>query len=397
MEVQRTFWQNLRDLPASISLSAIVAGFIVTLVGFTGPLLIVVQAAQSAALSPSQAASWVWAIAVGNGIFSILMSLYYRQPLIAPWPTAGAALLVTGLVGVPYAEAIGAYIVAGALLVILGWTGLFERAMALIPTPVVMGMLAGVLLRFGVDLFAKLPENPLMVLAMIAVYFILRRYRFSAPALGSLGVGVLVALIQGQMNMPPLALALTIPEITLPQFNLASLVSLALPLFALSITGQFAPGQAVLIAAGYKPRLNGILVALGGASMLMAFFGGHGQSLGALTSAMLANPEAHPDPRKRYSAAVMMGVFYTTFGAFGATVLALFSAFPAALVAAIAGLSLSGTIGSSLYSALNDARYRDAGLMAFLCTAGNFTLLGIGAPFWGLVAGMATVWLTRPR
>ncbi|NWF69500.1 MAG: benzoate/H(+) symporter BenE family transporter [Chloroflexi bacterium] len=387
---QPHFWRNLRDLPNALSLSAVVAGFIVVLVGYTGPLLIVLQAAQSGSLSAAQTASWVWAVTIGYGLLSLLLSLYYRQPLTTPWSTAGAALLVTSLMHYTLPQAVGAYMLAGLAVALIGLSGLFARAMRLVPQPVVLGMLAGILLRFGVDLFARLPERPLMVLAMIVVFFVLRRLNFRAPTLGALLIGTLIAALSGELHFEALHIALTVPQLTAPEFTLNAALSLALPLFVLALTSQYAPGQAVLRSCGYEAPINGILVATGLASVALALFGGHGQTLGALTAAIVTNPDAHPDASKRYSAGVMVGVWYLLFGLFGATVVSLFAGFPAALVAAIAGLALSGTITSSLVGALHEAKTRDAAIVAFLCTAANFSLLGIGAPFWGLVAGVLT-------
>lgn len=389
LQPQVTFWRNLRDLPTAITLQSIAAGFLVVVVGYTGPLLIVIQAAQQNALPPAQTASWIWAVTIGYGTTSIVMSLWYRQPLTAPWSTAGAALLVTSLAEFTLPQAVGAYVLAALAHVLLGMSGLFERVIRLVPPPIFLGMLAGILLRFGLGLFTILPERPVMVLAMIAVFVLLRRIHFRAPTLGALIVGVLIAAGNGDIRFASLEVQLTQPVVTMPEFTLNAALSLALPLFLLSLTSQYAPGVGVLQSSGYRAPINGILIIIGAASMFLALFGGHGQSLGALTAAMLTNPEAHPDPTRRYAASVAMGAWYILFGLFGATVLGLFAAFPAALVASVAGLALSGTIATSLANGLNVAEGRDAAIITFLCAGANFTLLGIGAPFWALVIGMA--------
>jgi benzoate membrane transport protein len=382
------FWRNLRDLPSAVNLSAFVTGFIITLVGYTGPLLIVLQAAQNAGLSPELTSSWVWAVAVGNGVTTCFMSLWYRQPLFAPWSTAGAALLVTSLMDYPYPQAIGAYIIAGAAVAFLGMSGLFGRAMKLIPQPVVLGMLAGILLRFGLNLFTALGTETVLAAVMLATYFVLKRLHFRAPIFGVVIAGMLIIGIQGQLNIQAVPVALTIPHVTLPEFDLTAILNLALPLFILAITSQYAPGQAVLQGAGYVPPINGILVMTGVASIISGFFGGHGLTLGALTAAMMTNPDAHPDPHKRYSAGVMTGLWYILFGLFGTTVVSLFAAFPAALVTVLAGLALSATIMSALSNGLSQPDQRDGALMAFLCAGSGMTLFGIGAPFWALVVGV---------
>jgi benzoate membrane transport protein len=386
------FLRNLRDLPGTITLSGISAGFIVILISYTGPLLIVLQAAAAGNLTPEQTSSWVWAVIVGNGIITIILSLLYRQPINAPYSTAGAALLVTSLTHFPLSEAIGAYIVAAAGIALIGVSGLFGRVMRLVPQPVVLAVLGGVLLRFGLNIFNALddsPDAPLMIVAMVAVFFLLKRIKFRAPSLGAMVIGIIIAAAMGQLSFTDVRLTPSLPVFFAPTFSFNAVLSLSLPLMALALSSQYAPGEAVLRANGYDAPINGILIGTGLASMVLALFGGHGNVLGALTAAITVGPEAQPDPDKRYGTAVIAGVWHVAIGLFGAAIVDLFSHFPAVFVSTIAGLSLSGVIASSLGGAMDRPEHRDAAIVAFLCTAGSFTLLGIGAPFWGLVAGVA--------
>lgn len=387
-----SFLQNVRDLPKAITISGISAGFIVVLISYTGPLLIVLQAAAVAGLTPEQTSSWVWAVTVGNGVATIFMSLLFRQPLTSPYSTAGAALLVTSLTHFSISEAIGAYLLSAAALVLLGFSGLFGRVMRMVPQPVVLAVLAGVLLRFGLGIFNTLddaPTNPLMIVAMVVVYFALRKLQFRAPSLGAMAVGIVIAAVLGQLNFAQVSLTPTLPLIFTPTFTANAALSLALPLFALALSAQYAPGQAVLLANGYNAPINSILSITGAFSFVLAFFGGHGNCLGALTAAIVVGPEAQPDMDKRYGTAVASGTWHILLGMFGTTIVDLFAGFPPVFISTIAGLSLSGVIASSLAGAMDRLEYRDAAIVAFLCTAGDFTLLGIGAPFWGLVAGVA--------
>jgi benzoate membrane transport protein len=386
----RNFLQNLRDIPSSLSLSGIAAGFIVVLINYTGPLLIVLQAARAGQLSDEATSSWLWAVVVGNGIATILLSLLFRQPITVPYSTAGAALLVTSLAHFPYQEVIGAYIVAALAIALLGISGLFGRVMRLIPHEVILAVLAGVLLRFGLGIFNALddnPYNPVIILSMVTVYMLLRRIKFAAPSLGAMLIGFVFSWAFGLLNFSPIQLAPTFPTLTMPTFSLNALLSLSLPLFVLAISSQYAPGQAVLRANGYDAPINGILTLTGLWSMVLAFFGGHGNVLGALTAAIVVSPDAEPDINKRYATAVASGTWHVLLGFYGATVFGLFAGFPAVFVSTIAGLSLSGIIANSLQGALEKPYARDAAIIAFLCTAGDFTLFTIGAPFWGLVAG----------
>ncbi|HEX2618621.1 MAG TPA: benzoate/H(+) symporter BenE family transporter, partial [Phototrophicaceae bacterium] len=302
--------------------------------------------------------------------------------------TAGAALLVTSLVNYPLPQAVGAYMVAGLAIALLGLSGLFGRVMALIPQPIVLGLLAGILLKFGIGIFTNLPKSPVMVVTLLVVFFVLLRLKFRAPTLVTLVVGMAIALISHELHFENVSFGLTVPQLIMPEFTVNAILALSLPLVALALTSQYATGLAVLRSFGYVPPVNGILFATGLSSVVTAFFGGHGQSLGALTAAMVMTPEVQPDLTRRYAAAVAFGGWYIVFGIFGATIISVFAGFPAALVATVAGLALSGTIGSALAGAMAEPRTREAALVTFMCCAGDFTLFSIGAPFWGLVAGM---------
>jgi benzoate membrane transport protein len=393
--------RNLRDLPRAMTLPSLLAGLVVVLTAYTGPILIVMEAARSANLTTAETTSWVWAVTFINGAFGILLSLLYRMPVVVAWPTAGAALLVLSLPSYTFQEAIGAYSAAGAIIALVGVSGLFSRAIALVPRPVVMGMLAGVLLRFGIGLFAALPGAPWLVTAVFVTFLVLRRAHFKAPLIGALAVGLLISALDGTLNLGGVTLQLAAPQWTMPVFTVHALLGLTLPLVALALTSQYAPGLAVLRSYGYNLPVDGALLLTGIGSVLIAPFGGHGMTLAAITAAIAADPDANPDPDRRYAAGVSTGAFYMLFGLFGATAVGLFTGMPAPLIAAVTGLALAGTIMNALTASMSDERGREGGLMALLCTAANFTLLGIGAPFWGLLAGLLTnavlTWRVKPR
>lgn len=390
-------WRNVRDFPADLSLPAVLAGLVVVLTAYTGPILIIMEAARAANLTTAEITSWIWAVTFINGAFGILLSLLYRLPVVIAWPTAGAALLVLSLPSYTLPEAVGAYIVAGAAVAVVGVSGLFSRAIALVPKPVVMGMLAGVLLRFGIGLFTALPNAPGMVLAVMVTYLLLRRAQFKAPLIGALVVGTAIAALEGSLSLGGVTLELAAPLWVSPVFTLNAALGLALPLFALALTSQYAPGLAVLRSYGYHMPVNGALLLTGIGSILIAPFLGHGMTLAAITAAIASSPEAGADPDKRYTAGVSTGAFYMLFGLFGATAVGLFTGLPPALIAAITGLALIGTIMNALAASMSDEGGREGGVMALLCTAANFTLLGVGAPFWGLLAGVVTNWILTWR
>ncbi len=389
--------QNVRDLPRAMNFSAFFAGFITRMVGYTGPLVIVLQAAQAGGLSTEQTASWIWGVGVANGIATIVLSLLFRMPIMAAWSTAGAVLLTTAFAQYTLPEVIGANLAASLLLVVLGLSGLFGRVMAVIPQPVVLGMLAGILLQFGVNMFTQLNQQPLLVVTMLFAYLIMRRLRLSVPILGAFIVGLFLAVPLGLLRLENVTLGLTQPMFFAPVFRLDAMINVALPLVLLSLTSQYAPGQAVLQASGYRPPINGILVITGLFGAVFAPTSGHGVTLGALTTAMVTSPDAHPDPKLRYAAAVSAGFWSIMFGVFATTVVSLFAGLPLALTAVLAGLGLGNTIANSLAAGFTNPEGRDGALMAFLCAASGITLLGIGAPFWALIVGVVSNWVINGK
>jgi len=383
----------LRDL----SFSAVVAGFVAVLVGFSGSAVIVFQAARALGASPAETASWMLGLGIAVGLTSIVLSIRYRMPILTAWSTPGAALLVTSVKGISMPEAVGAFMVCAALIVVVGATGWFERAMSRIPENLGAAMLAGVLLQFGLKGFAGMESQFVLVGAMFATYLVARRFlpRYAIPAV--LLVGTVGAVLGGQFHLGTLPLELTRPVFVRPEFTLAAIAGVALPLFVVTMASQNVPGVAVIRAAGYDPPISPIITWTGLSAMVLAPIGAFTVNLAAITAAITMGEDAHEDANKRYMAAVSAGVFYLLLGLFGATVSALFGAFPQEMVFALAGLALLNTIGAGLAAAVGDPARREPALVTFLITASGLHLFGIGAAFWGIVAGvLASIILHAP-
>lgn len=380
-----------------LSLSAIIAGFVTVLVGFTSSAVIVFQAAEASGANAAEVASWMWALGLGMGLTCIVLSLRYRVPIVTAWSTPGAAMLITGAAGVPMSEAIGAFVVSAALITVAGFSGVFERAIKRIPVSLAAGMLAGVLLRFGLNVFVALQAQFLLVVSMCAVYLLARRLLPRYAIILALAAGLVVALLHGQLHFGDVRLELATPVFTLPSFSFAALVGIALPLFVVTMASQNVPGVAVIRASGYDVPVSPLVGWTGLTTLLLAPFGAYALNLAAITAAICMGREAHEDPSRRYMAAVSAGVFYLLIGAFGATVGAVFSALPKELVLAIAGLALLGTIGNGLAVALREDSDREPALITFLVTASGVTLAGVGSAFWGLVAGVIALLVLRVR
>lgn len=366
----------------------VVAGLISVIVNYGGTFILVFQAAKVAGLGPELTASWVWSISIGVGVTGIILSWTAREPIITAWSTPAAAFLVTALATTPYAEAVGAYLISAAAFVVLGLSGWFERVIRLIPPGVAAGLLAGILLQFGIKAFGGMSVDPLLAGLLIATYVVLKRLCPRYAVVGILVLGLAFLLLQDRVDLSRLTLKLAAPIFTMPMFSLNALLSVALPLFLITLTGQYVPGMLVLRNDGFRTSADPIVTITGLGSLLMAPFGSHAFNIAAITAAICTGREAHEDPSKRWIAGVAAGVFYILVGVFGVTLAAVFMAFPTTFITTLAGLALLGTIGGSLANAMAEARTREASLITFLAAAANISLLGIGGAFWGLVIGL---------
>ncbi|WP_369986750.1 benzoate/H(+) symporter BenE family transporter [Pseudomonas xanthosomatis] len=389
----------MKTLFKDCSLSALVAGCIATLISYAGPLVIIFHAAEAAGLPHGLLSSWVWAVSMGSAVLGALLSLHYRVPVVIAWSIPGSALLVGALPQLGIEQAVGAYLVANTVLLLIGISGAFDRLIARLPGSIAAGMQAGILFSFGIEVFRALPVQPALVLAMFATYVLMRRLKPRYAVAAVLAVGALVTLGAGQLRSGELVLALAAPQWVTPQFSWAATFSLALPMVLVALTGQFMPGMAVLRNAGYLTPASPLISASALGGLLLAPFGCHGLNLAAVTASLCTGREAHEDPRRRYVAAVAGSALYLLLGIAGATLMSLFAAFPAALIAALAGLALYGAISEALTRSLAEPAERDAGLFTFLVTASGVSFLGLSAAFWGLLFGLAAhalVSLRRP-
>lgn len=374
---------HLRDLTHPI-----MAGLISVIVNYGGTFILVFQAAKVADLSPELTASWIWSISIGVGVTGLFLSWITREPIITAWSTPAAAFLVTALATTPYAEAVGAYLISAAAFVALGASGYFEKLIRLIPPGVAAGLLAGILLQFGIGAFGGVNIEPLLAGLLMVAYVVLKRFSARYAVVGILLLGLAFLLTQGRIDLSGLELQLAAPLFTMPVFSLNALLSVALPLFLITLSGQYMPGMLVLRNDGFRTSANPIVTVTGLGSLLMAPFGSHAFNIAAITAAICTGKEAHEDPAKRWVAGVAAGIFYILVGVFGVTLVAVFMAFPATFISTLAGLALLGTIGGSLASAMADPKSREAALITFLAAAANIKLFGIGGAFWGLLIGL---------
>jgi benzoate membrane transport protein len=371
------------------AVAPLVAGFVTVLVGFTSSYAIVVQAGIAMGLDAAGLATMTAALALGMGLTTVLPSLVLRVPVVTAWSTPGAALLAVGLHGVSLAEALGAFVACGVLLTLAGATGWFARIMDRIPLSIASALLAGVLLRFGLEAFSALDAAPVLVAAMLSTYLLAHRAaaRYAVPLTLVAGVAALGATT----GWPDAAAAgwspPSVAPLATPVFSLSAMLGVALPLFVVTMASQNLPGVAVLRASGYRAPVSALLVMTGVATLLLAPFGVFALNLAAITAALCMGEDAHPDPARRWRAAVAAGGLYLVTAAFAAPIAGVFAALPRELVVVIAGLALLPTIARGLHVAVSDDRQREPAVVTFLVTASGLTLWGIGSAFWGVVFG----------
>ncbi len=392
--------QFFKDLNAS----AFTAGFVAVLVGFTSSVAIVFQAALAFNATPAQIASWMFALGIGMGLCTVVPSLWLKKPIMIAWSTPGAAVLATaGLAGgFTMADAVGAFMVSAALITLFGVTGWFEKLMNRIPVAIASALLAGVLTRFGLQGFAAAQTALPLVLVMLGVYLLGRRVAPRYAVVFTLLAGIAFAAMRSSLAWSTVSLAFSLPVFVMPQFSLSAAVSLAIPLFVVTMASQNLPGVAAIRATGYEGQIpvSKVITMTGLATLVLAPFGAFALNLSAITAAIVMGKEAHSDPDKRYTAAVSCGAIYLVIAVCGAAVTSLLAAFPKELVAAIAGLALLGTIGAGLAAAVKDESHREAALITFLVTLSGVVIAGIGSAFWGVVAGALALFVqqySRPR
>jgi benzoate membrane transport protein len=368
-------------------LSVISSALVAALVGTAGTLAVVLAAAQAVGATPVQTTSWVMGLALAMAASSIILSAWHRIPIITAWSTPGAAI-IAATSNVTIHQAVGAFLVVGALIVLTALVKPLSRLIERIPVEVAAAMLAGVLVRFVLALFDGIRLSPELVLPLIAVFLVLRTWSPANAMLAVMGLSIALAFWSGAFAgwLQPFATStLTLIE---PVFDPTVLIGLAVPLYLVTMASQNLPGGAVMRAAGYTVPMASCLTVTGLASIVTAPVGAHTVNLAAITAAICTGPDAHPDADKRWQTGIAFGVIYMGIAAFAGTIVALFTAFPAVLIKTVVGLGLIGALTAALGQALQAEPLRFAAVFTFVVTASGITVLGVGSAFWGLVAGL---------
>jgi benzoate membrane transport protein len=364
------------------------AALTAVVVGFASTILLIMEAARAVGATPAQQASWAMALCIGMSVTTLVLSWRHKVPIITAWSTPGAALIATSGGGITYANALGAFAVAGALMCLAALVTPLARAIERIPGSVASAMLGGVLLIYCLRVPAAAISMPGVVLALVAAYFALRLFLplFAVPVI--VVAGVAAALTTGSLASSCCSFGLTAPVWTTPEFDAAAILSLGVPLFLVTMASQNLPGFAVLKAAGYPPPVVPSLWVTGIGSMAFAPFGSHAINLAAITASIVTGPDCHPDPQKRWLMAWPYATIYVLIGLVAASFIAVLGALPGPLITAIAGLALFGPLMGSTVAMLKVPADVEAALLTFLVTASGISIMGVGSAFWGLVTGL---------
>ena len=386
---------TLKKLRQDQSATAFTAAIVAILAGYGGPLAIVIQAAQAGQLSNELTTSMLWALCVTFGLAGFVLSYKTRAPIITAWSTPGAAFLISALPGLPYNQAIAGFIVASLVIFLIAMSGAFDAVMNKIPKTIAAALLAGILFRFGINTFTELGIDTPLMLTMLTTYLIGKRFFTRYAVLAVLIVGCIYVFGVEGNAVPHVPLHLAVPVFTMPEFSIAAILNIGLPLALVTLTGQQMTGIAVLRASGYDAQQTPAkpLVAFTSfLSLITAPFGNFGINLAAITAAICTEKESHADPARRYIAGLWCGLFSLILGSFAGVLVLFFLGLPKALITILAGLALLGAIMNGLTNAMNtqhSAPEREAALITFMTCASGVTLLNLGSAFWGIILGCA--------
>ncbi|WP_180021999.1 benzoate/H(+) symporter BenE family transporter [Acinetobacter sp. YH16044] len=378
----------MQKLLQDFSIPAAFAGFITFLVGISVSAVLVIQSVQMLGANTAEITSWFWALGLGIGLSGLILSWKFKYPVATSWSTAGLALILATANGYSMNAALGAFLVCGLLTAVLGFLGIFEKILRYIPQSLTSAMLAGVLLKFGIELFVSLQNEWAFVLGLLAAYVISKRLLPRYSIVITVIIGIMLCPLLLGFQLPALNLELAQPVWVTPEFSISAILGLALPLFVINMASQYLPGLAMIKSYGYQPHVNQLIGWTGTAQTLLAPFGCFSVNIAAISAAISLDDQAHPDEKKRYIAGMTCGVFYILMGLFAATLVSFLTAFPLVFITALAGIALLGTIGHNIVIAFQEASERDAALLTFLFSASGVQFFGIGSAFWGLVFGL---------
>ena len=387
----------MQKLIQDFSVPAVFAGFITFLIGISVSAVLVIQGAQTLGATPEQISSWLWALGLSIGISGLVLSWKYRYPVATAWSTPGIALIIATGSHYSLSSAIGAFIVCGILTAFVGFSGLFQCLLSKIPMSLSCAMLAGILLKFGIQIFTGLEQSWAFILTLLAIYLVAKRLWPRYCIVLTVVAAMILCPMFMPFQFPHLSWSLTKPVWISPEFSASTIIGLGLPLFIINMSSQFLPGIGMIKSYGYQPHTNSLVGWIGVSQTILAPFGAFSVCLAAISAAVSLDDQVHPDPKRRYIAGISCGFFYIIMGLFATTLTGLLMAFPKIFIIALAGIALFGTISHNIAIAFKEPQDREPALLTFLMSASGVQFFGIGSAFWGLLLGIMVAIILNHR
>lgn len=381
------FASGLRDFPKYFSPSTISTGIIAAIMGCTGPAILVINAAKMGNLSPQETASWLFAVYFFGGLMTLLLAMYYKQPICGAWSIPGVLLVGSVLNLFNFNEAVGAFLVAGIIVLIVGLTGMVRKIMLWIPQPIIMGMIAGAMFRFGTGIPQSIASAPGICLIVFMTWLLLMwKFPKFPHVLGALIVGLIVSVVMGYSDFSQISLQFIKPQIFMPQFSVPAMFSIAIPLALMVITAENTQAMGVLMAENYKPPINTMTIISGIGGIITSIFGGHNANIAGPMTAITSSPDSGPQ-EGRYVASSIDGILFGGFGLVAGAAASIIGILPKPLIGIIVGLTMIGVLSSAFLTAWS-GKFKKGAFFSLVTAASGVVILKIGAPFWALVIGV---------
>lgn len=392
---KNTLRTNFKDLRQNVNVNTVSAGLVAAIFGCTGPALIIIGGATNGGLTYAETISWIFAVYFFSGLLGIFLSLKYRQPISGAHSIAGAVLVAGALTHFSLNEAIGAYLVAHILVILLGASGLINKVMKWIPVPIVMGMIVGVMIRFATDMITSVTLSPLLAGSAIVVFLLSSRFlKKVPPVLSALAVAFLLAVFTNEFKIQNVQDSFIVPQFIMPTFSLDAIVSIGIPLALLIICTENAQAAGVLMAQGYKPPNSAMAVYGSSVGLIASLFGAHAINIAGPMTAICSAQEVGKK-ESRYAASVANGAFFSTFGLFASIVVPFVIAMPGVIVSVIAGLAMLGVLIHSLKTAFSDSTFQMGAFFALIIGMSGVSFFNISAPLWAIVGSLFVSFLVE--
>jgi benzoate membrane transport protein len=382
------FKSGIKGFKKDINSKSITTAIVAAIFGCTGPALIIIKACTDLGYTSQQTVSWLFGIYFFGGLISLIMAPYYKMPIVGAFSIAGAAMLGTALRGFSFKEAAGAFIIAGVIDLLLGVTGIMSKVMKLLPLPIVMGMIAGAMIKFGIGIVTATASLPIVGGAAIIGFCIIPKFiKKVPPVLASLALGLVAAIATGSIHFASTSFAFVAPQIVIPSFNVNTILSVSVPLAILVVGAENAQGIGVLFAQGYKPPINAMTIITGFGGIITGFFGGHSAHIAGPMTAMCASEEAG-EKDSRYTASIINGFLFVCFGLVASVAMAFVKALPSGLTSILAGLAMISVMINSFKDAFSTGKFKTGAYVALIIAMSGVTIFKIGAAFWALLLGV---------